>query len=213
MRRKKKFNGRNRKKDLLKDLFTNHSFKISLNILNREEDLPVPERSSFAYNVSDQSRKALYGFFRLMASESLKDNYVEDAGDEFGNLVNTLFKNFSLDHLDETGSLENSLFNYIRELKENIFYIPDVLAEICPDQLEPNDVGQYYCDLDTVVNILRDVLHSLRDEKIYFWESLFKRYKNDKEGLDLEFRTKALRNKKDLDNLSKITDEDIESLL
>ena len=47
-------------------------------------------------------------------------------------------------------------------------------------------------------------LYALRDEKIEFWKRVFKKYKEDKEGYDLQFRTTETRRKKDLDKFSKI---------
>lgn len=197
----------------LNDLFTNHSYSIDISVRDDEEKLSVPERSSFAYHVSDLSRRYILGLFNLVAKESLKDNCVEDTEDEFGNIVNTLFENFSLKHLDGSGSLEGSLSIYIKELKKKLFYIPDELVEKSQIKLKPNAVGMLFCDLNTIQDIFREILESLRTEKIKFWENLFEVYKNDKEGYNLEFRTKVSRHKKDLDRISKITDEDIESLL
>ena len=65
------------------------------------------------------------------------------------------------------------------------------------------DIG-YKGDLDSVVDCIREVLKSLRDEKISFWKKIFEEYKEDKEAYDLNFRRTQTRHKKDLDRFSKI---------
>ena len=66
----------------------------------------------------------------------------------------------------------------------------------------------YEGSLDSLVECIKENLKSLRDEKIRFWKEFFKKYKEDKEAYDLEFRTKQTQRKKDLDSASKIDIKD-----
>ncbi len=74
------------------------------------------------------------------------------------------------------------------------------------------DVG-YTGDLGSAVDCIREVLKSLRDEKISFWKEVFELYKEDKEAFDLEFRTKQTQREEDLDKISKIDIEDYKDKL
>ena len=198
-------------------LFTDHAYDINLEVVGDRQDLQFPEKYSFTQHVSELSRKIFFAFFNLVASESLKDNYSESFGDKFGNIVNVLFQRFSLDQLDEHNSIEGSIEDYISELKEYSFFLPKIFLDNknfldkSNYNLRHDEFSFYSCDLDTLARIFKDVLKLLRDEKITFYKRLFEEYKKDKEGYDLEFRTKATRFKKDLDKFSHITKEDLEN--
>lgn len=157
--------------------------------------------------VSKLGFKLLFAFFDLLRSESLHHNYARDLSDEFGNVSSTLFKNFDLDNLDDKGSLEGSVKDYIQKLEEYNYFLPRGLVEFVDksNHLTALESGiGYKGDLDSVVDCVRDILKSLRDEKITFWKEVFEKYKQDKEGYDLGFRTKQARHKNDLDRFSKI---------
>jgi hypothetical protein len=125
--------------------------------------------------------------------------------------LGVLFKTFSLDHLDEHGSLKDSIEGYIHKLEEHHYFLPNDLVELSSNKSNLKslefDIG-YNGDIDSVMNVLQDVLRSLRDEKIEFWNKVFKEYKEDKEAYDLEFKTKQTRRKKDLDAFWEIDIDD-----
>jgi len=157
--------------------------------------------------ISNLGYKLLFAFFDFIRSSSLHDNYARNLNDEFGNISGTLFKNFNLDNLDDKGSLEGSIENYIEELEQYHFFLPKRLTNLIEDKknMVPLESGiGYEADLDSVLVCFRDLLKSLRDEKIRFWKRVFEMYKEDKEAYDLEFRTKQTRRKDDLDRFSKI---------
>ncbi len=164
---------------------------------------PSSKTSSLGY-------KLLFAFFDFVRFASLHDNYSSNLDNEFGNISNTLFKNFNLDNLSENGSLEGTIRGYIEELKKYYFFLPERLTDLIENKklkenLVPNKSGMSYeGDLDSVVECIREILKSLRDEKIKFWKNVFEKYKEDKEGYDLEFRTKQTRHRRDLDRFSKI---------
>lgn len=193
-------------------LFTNLSFNINITIDDDQDGPPPLEKWAFAYHVSELSRRAFFALFKLLKNEALKIKYVDDICNEFGNFVNVLFQRFNSGDLDKRGSIEDSLQNYINNLKDYNYYIPKNMVNLGKHQIEPNDVGVYYDELETVITIFRDILRTLRDEKIMFWEKLFEEYKKDKEGYDLGFRTIVTRQEKDLENASKITSEDLKNI-
>lgn len=186
--------------------FTDRAYDISIKI-DDYDDLPIREKWRSTSHVSELSRKAFFSLFSLVASECLKDNYTNNIEDEFGNIVDLLFRRFNLDHLDDKGSLEDSIKEYIQGMGEYLYFLPNDLVRLVKDKRSLTslefDTG-YEGDLDSVVECIQDLLKTLRDEKIRFWEKVFEMYKEDKEVYDLEFRTKASRHKKDLDRFSKI---------
>ena len=101
----------------------------------------------------------------------------------------------------------DSIREYIRKMSEYSYLLPNELVNLAKDKNNLTslefDIG-YEGYLDSVVESIRGVLKSLRDEKIAFWKKIFDTYKDDKEAYDLEFRTKSLRHKKDLDKFSKV---------
>ncbi len=188
--------------------FSENGYKISLEIINHQ-NLPVNERASSTGHVSELSRKAFFSLFDLVAGECLKDNYIEDIEDNFGNIVDLLFKRFNLDQLDDKGSLGISLENFIKELEEYNFFVPESLITGGKRNLTPLEFNiGYKGDLNSVVETFKDILRALRDEKILFWKKVIEEYKSDKEGYDLAFRTKRTRQEKDLDMVSKIDIDD-----
>ena len=195
--------------------FTERAYDISMNVGNRE-DLPISERWSSTFHVSELSRKVFFALFSLIAGECLKDNYVSNDDDEFGNIVDILFRRFNLDKLDDKGSLEGSIEDYIKGMEDYSYFLPKDIVELSSDKsnLKKFEFGTGYDgDLDSVVECIRDILKSLRDEKIQFWKSFFEKYKEDKEAYDLGFRTKAARRKSDLEKFSKIDiDEYIDNI-
>ena len=102
-------------------------------------------------------------------------------------------------------------------MKKKIFFLPDLIlrSENFLDKgkynLEPNEFGSYSCDLDKLTKIFQDILVLLREEKITFWKALLEKYREDKEGYDLGFRTRRGRFDKDLDRYSKISKEELEN--
>jgi len=196
--------------------FLDHAYDIDMNVEDGQH-LSPSERRAFVYNVSELSRKIFLSLFRLVASESLNDNYTKNVEDDFGNTINVLFQNFKIKHLDEKGSLEGSIENYIKKLGNFKYYLPDIFlkSEDFLDSsnydLEPNEFGSYKCDIDILTKIFRDILTLLREEKITFWKALLEKYREDKEGYDLGFRTKRGRFDKDLDRFSKISKEELEN--
>ncbi len=193
--------------------FTEGAYKVSITAesSHSHRDLSINESWAFVHHVSKLCRKIFFGLFNLIKNEALTDNYSQESEDDFGNIVNTLFKNFGLDDLNESRSLENSLNNHLSELQEYKFYLPSDLVEgVHQNALTPLkfDIG-YEGDLELTIRCIKDVLKSLRDEKIGFWKTLIKEYGRDKEGYDLGFRTISLRQEKDLDRASKITPEDL----
>jgi hypothetical protein len=198
----------------LKNIFTSYSYNINIKVDDDQKELPFPERLAFTLHVSELSRKIFFGLFKLVASESLKDNYTENVDDEFDNVSRVLFRNFNMDHLDDQGSLENSIEKYMHRLNEYLFFFPKILLRGKSEGLTLLEFGiGYEGSIDSIVNHIKKALKALREEKIKFWVTLLKKYKDDKEGFDLEFRTKESRHKKDLDRASRITDEDIKSLM
>lgn len=192
--------------------FTDRAFDINLNVVDNDNELQFPEKNSFTHHVSSLSRKVLLGFFKLVAAESLKDNYTDDLSDEFGNIINTLFQKFKLNDLDERGSLEDSLQNYIEKLKKYRFFVPNSIAKEGLEGLSPLEFNiGYEGDIKSVLECIENRLKALRDEKIRFWEALVEKYKEDKAGYDLGFRTKRTRQEKDLERFSKIDSEDIKN--
>lgn len=186
--------------------FTDKAFDISINVINRE-DLPIREKWRSTSHITELAHRFFFSFFSLVAGECLKDNYTDNIEDEFENIVDLLFRRFNSDNLSAQGSLEGSIGEYIKRLEKYHFFVPNDLVDLVEDN---NDLTSLEFssgsegDLDSVVDCIRDVLKSLRDEKIEFWKRVFELYTEDKEAYDLEFRTKALRHKKDLDRFSKI---------
>ncbi|MBY8991271.1 MAG: hypothetical protein KGD58_11000 [Candidatus Lokiarchaeota archaeon] len=194
-------------------VFTRHAYNVNLTVEDGSENLIVPEKWIFAYNVSGLSRELFFGLFDLVKNQSLSENYVEDIEDEFGNLINVLFQKFNLDHLDDQGSLEGSIEKYISKLNDFIFFLPKSLVKEKKEGLSSLefDIG-YEGNIDTIAEYFKERLKSLREEKVSFWKRLFEEYKKDKEGYDLGFRTKRIRFDKDLDRASKITSEDLKNI-
>lgn len=190
--------------------FTGRAYDISIKV-DDYDDLPIREKWRSTSHVSELSRKAFFSLFSLVASECLKDNYTNNIEDEFGNIVDLLFKRFSLDNLDKKGSLEDSIKEYIRGMGKYLYFLPNDLVRLVKDKRGLTslefDTG-YEGDIDSVVECIRDLLKSLRDEKIEFWKKVFEAYKGDKEAYDLEFRTKQTRRENDLDRFSKIDIEE-----
>jgi len=195
-------------------LFTEIIYDIYLKV---QQEIPVPDRYSSALHVSELSRKIIFGLFSLVASESLKYNYTDNIDDKFGNIINVLFQKFEMESLNGRGSLENAIDEYIHQLEEKVFFIPSIFFENekfldkKKYNLEHDEIGRNFGKLDTLAKIFIDVVKSLREEKIAFWKKFLEEYKKDKEGYDLEFRTKAKRFHKDLDRFSNITKEDLEN--
>lgn len=196
--------------------FSEDVYDIDMSVEDGQHLTP-PERWAFVQHISELSRKIFLSLFRLVASESLKDNYTKNIEDEFGNIVNVLFQNFKIKHLDEKGSLEGSIENYITRLGNFKYYLPEIFFKsenfLDPNNydIKPNEFGSYKCDLDTLTKIFHDILVLLREEKITFWRELLEKYKEDREGYNLSFRTKKGRIDKDLDRFSKISKEELEN--
>lgn len=195
--------------------FIDNAFDISIEVVN-QEDLPIREKGRSTSHVSRLSHKVFFSLFSLIASESLKDNYTNSIDDVFGNIIDLLFRRFNLDHLDDKGSLEDSIKGYLQGLGEYLYFLPSDLVELVKFESGLTslefDIG-YEGDLDSVMECIREILKSLRDEKIEFWKKVLEKYKEDKEAYDLEFRTKQTRRQSDLDKFSKIDiDEHIKKL-
>ena len=188
-------------------LFTDEGFNVFLRVFFKDqEDM---SKSLPSLNTSDLECKVLVGVFDLIRSAALSANHVQDVEDVFGNVSNALFTHFNLDNLDEQGHLESSIKEYIQKLKKYNFFLPNELVELSENKdnlkkFEGVGFESYEGDLESVVDIFRDVLKSLRGENIEFWKGILEQYNEDKEAYDLEFRTTSTRHKKDLEWVSKI---------
>ena len=186
--------------------FTNQAYDVFIEAHDQSgQDKAIDWLPSL--KISNLGYKLLFAFFDLVRSASLHDNYASNLEDEFDNISGSLFKNFNLENLDGKGSLEDSIKNYIEELEKYHFFLPKKLTNFIKNKenLIAYDTGiGYEGDLDSVLECIREILKSLRDEKIEFWKKVFEKYKDDKEGYDLEFRTAETRRKKDLDRFSEI---------
>lgn len=195
-------------KDKFRDsLFAEHAFDADLKIYSEEgEEI----EHLFSLYLTKSAYLALINISRIVFSESLRDNYVENISDEFENIIGVLFRHFKKNHIDEHGNLEDSLVNYIEHLKDYKFFLPRDLVKSKVRGLTPLDFDLgYEADLDLLVECIKNILVFIREERIAFWETLYKKYKENKEGIDLEFRTKCGRLEKDLNKASRITPEDL----
>ena len=132
----------------------------------KEKFLKIEKNTSS--KTSNLGYKLLFAFFDLIRSASLDDIYVPNLNDEFGNIVDTLFKNFDLDNIDDKGSLEDSINRHIQELGEYHLFLPERLTNLIENRknLVPFGTIGYKGDLDSVLECFREVLRALRDEKI-----------------------------------------------
>jgi len=192
-------------------LFTDESFDIFLRVsIKGQEDI---SKSLSSLNASDLECNVLVGIFNLIRSAALSSKHSPNVEDVFGNVSRVLFTHFNLDNLDKQGRLEGSIEEYIQKLKKYNYFIPNEIVELSEnkDNLEKFEgIGyeSYEGDLESVVDCFRNVLVSLRDERIEFWNKILEAYNEDKGGYDLEFRTKSTRHKKDLEWVSKIDFDD-----
>ncbi len=188
-------------------LFTDEGFNVFIEVFFKgQQDM---SKSLPSLNASEFECKVLVAIFDLIRSAALSAKHVQDVEDVFGNVSNALFTHFNLDNLDKQGRLEGSIKEYIRKLKEYNYFIPNELVELSENKdnlkkFEGIGYESYEGDLESVVDIFRNVLKSLRDEKVAFWNGILEQYNEDKEAYDLEFRTTSTRHKKDLEWVSKI---------
>jgi len=199
-------------KEKSSSFFTDKAFDVSITAYSQDNhESPVEWLPS--HKKSELGCKVMFAVFDLIRSAALSDSYVQDVEDIFGNVSSKLFTNFNLDNLDKHGSLEGSIKEYIRKLKEYNYFIPNELVELSENKdnlkrFEGPGYESYEGDLDSVVDCFRNILKSLKDEKIAFWNRILEQYNEDKEAYDLEFRTTSTRHKKDLEWVSKIDIDD-----
>lgn len=133
-----------------------------------------------------------------------KDNINDDEDkSEFEKISSVLFRRFELEDLDEQQSVEPAITDYIKELKKFEYYVPDNLCE------------KEFCKkgIDWIVSYFEKALKSLREEEIGFWKKLFEKYKERKNDYNVEFRTRSVLRKRDLDYASRLTPEDFKDLI
>lgn len=192
--------------------FTDKAFDVSITAYSQDnhespvEWFPSHHKSKLGFEV-------MVGVFNLIKQATLGDKYVQNVEDVFGNVLSVLFRRFSLGNLDKQGHLEGSIEEYIRKLKEYNYFLPNELVELSENKgnlkrFEGPGYESYEGDLKSVVECFRNVLISLRNEKIEFWDRILEQYNEDKEAYDLEFRTQRTRHKTDLEKLSEIDFDD-----
>ncbi|MHA1376646.1 MAG: hypothetical protein ACTSR7_20385 [Promethearchaeota archaeon] len=157
----------------------------------------------FSFKKSKKTYKTIETFFTLIMGEGLKDHYAENVSDTFENVIEVLFQNFDSKSLNRNGSLEEAINQHIRTLEKDVFYLPDGLVDEFKDKLIQEESGQYWCGLNTLAEIFKRSMKSLRDEKIQFWNKFLELYRKNQEAYDLEFRTKEKRHQDDLDRISR----------
>ena len=195
---------------LLINIFTRKTFNIYLKVTDSKDQ---KIHWQFSLNVSEQGYRAIKDFFTLIMGEVLKDHHANNDSDDFSNISRVIFRRFNMSSLNECDSLEEVIKRYIQNLKEYTFFLPTGLTEYNENKTVKSEIDRDYYDLSVLVEIFKNTMRSLRDEKIEFWNRIFQLYQKDKEAYDLDFRTKHLRREKDLDRASKITPEDAKDLL
>ncbi len=192
-----------------KIMFPEDSFDVICSIDDAEQK---EVKKLFSLNHSALGIRILEGFFNVIKGEALKNHYIDDKT-EFDKISKALYQNFKLEDLSGNKSLEEAIKDFIVELKHCEYYIPEELVGDNKEGLSSLEIDYYLGSFDTLVSLMSNALKSLREEKIQFWKELLKKYKNDKEAFDYEFKMSQLRTKDMEERVSKITSEDFKDLM
>ncbi|KKK84332.1 hypothetical protein LCGC14_2784440 [marine sediment metagenome] len=191
-------------KDIFKEdsssIFKHERYTVWIEAYDQQEMI----RRQVLQNTPKSVLELVFDIFHIIKNGMPKDNINDDVDkSEFEKIASVLFRRFELEDLDEQKSVELAITNYIKELQKFEYYVPDNLCE------------EEFCKkgIDWIANYFKNALKSLRDEEIKFWESLFEKYQERKDDYDVEFRTKEILRKRELDYASRLTPEDFKDLI
>lgn len=191
-------------------MFVKDSFNVICSITDAEGK---SIKNLVSHNNSALGCKVLEGFFNVIKAETLKKSYISDNQSEFDKVSEVLYQKFELEDLSSDKSLEKAIEDSIVELKHNEYYIPEGLVEENKEGLTPLEIDYYLGSIDMLISLVSNALKALREERINFWIKFLKKYREDKEALDYEFKMSKLRTKEMKERVSKITPEDFKDLL
>ena len=191
-------------KDIFKEdsssIFKHERYTVWIEAYDQQEMI----RRQVLQNTPKSVLELVFDIFHIIKNGMPKDNINDDVDkSEFEKIASVLFRRFELEDLDEQKSVELAITNYIKELKKFEYYVPDNLCE------------EEFCKkgINWIANYFKNALKSLREEEIRFWKRLFEKYQERKDDYDVEFRTKEILRKRELDYASRLTPEDFKDLI
>ncbi len=191
---------RNNFEEKSSSIFKDEGYEVWIEGFNQQEMIKRQVSQNSPKSVFD----LIFDIFEIIKTANLGNevNYDEDKS-EFENISSILFESFKLEDLDEEQSIGPAIANNIKELKKFEYYVPD---NLCEDE-------SYKKGIDWIVSYFENALKSLRKEEIEFWKKMFEKYKERKDDHDVEFRTKEILRKRELNYASRLTPEDFKDLI